>query len=76
MRRVAAFILLIALSVMCSPAQAEDTAATAENMRRAKTGAKQHQKMLKKLNKKQRRSMKKYEKEQRKAARKSPRRTN
>jgi|CZLA01.1.fsa_nt_gi hypothetical protein len=72
MRRIVAFMLLIALSVAYSlPAQAENTAATAENMRRAKKGAKQHEKMLKKMNKKQRKSMKKYEKAQRKAAKKA-----
>jgi hypothetical protein len=75
MRRIAVFMLLIALSVAGSlPVQAEDTAATAENMRRAKKGAKQHEKVLKKANKKQRKSMKKYEKAQRKAAKKAQRR--
>jgi len=75
MRRIAAFTLLAALSVAGSlPAQAENTAATAENMRRARQEAKQHQKILKKADKKQRKSMKKYEKAQRKAAKKSSRR--
>jgi Skp family chaperone for outer membrane proteins len=72
MRRIAAFLLLIALSIAFPlPAQAENTATTAENMRRAKKGAKQHEKVLKKMNKKQRKSMKKYEKAQRKSARKA-----
>lgn len=76
MRRIAAFMLLIALSVACSlPAQAENTAAAAENMRRAKMAAKQHEKVLKKLNKKQHKAMKKYDKTQRKAAKKAQRRT-
>lgn len=75
MKRIAASVLLVALSVAGSlPAQAENTAATAENMRRAKKGAKQHEKVLKKLNKKQRKSMKKYENAQRKAAKKAQRR--
>jgi uncharacterized membrane protein (DUF106 family) len=75
MKRIAAFMLMIALGVACSiPAQAEDTAATAENMRRSRKAAKDHQKMLKKADKKQRKAMKKYEKAQRKAA-KSNRRT-
>jgi Skp family chaperone for outer membrane proteins len=75
MKRIAAFMLMIALSVACSiPAQGEDTAATAENMRRAKREAKQHQRVLKKLNKQQRKSATKYEKAQRKAA-KANRRT-
>jgi Skp family chaperone for outer membrane proteins len=77
MRRIAAFIVLIVLSSACSlPAQAENTATTAENMRRAKKGAKQHEKVLRKLNKKQRKSMKKYEKAQRKAAKKANRSRN
>jgi hypothetical protein len=69
MKRIAAFMLMIALSVACSiPVQAEDTAATAENMRRSRKAAKDQQKMLKKADKKQRKAMKKYEKGQRKAA--------
>jgi uncharacterized membrane protein (DUF106 family) len=75
MKRIAAFMLMIALGVACSiPAQAEDTAATAENMRRSRKAAKDQQKMLKKADKKQRKAMKKYEKAQRKAA-KANRRT-
>jgi uncharacterized membrane protein (DUF106 family) len=71
MKRIAALLLLIALTVACSmPARAQNTT-TAENMRRAKKGAKQHQKVLKKLSKKQQKSMKKYQKAQRKAAKKS-----
>src|ERR1019366_6725670 len=47
MKRIAASVLLVALSVAGSlPAQAENTAATAENMRRAKKGAKRHEKVL------------------------------
>jgi hypothetical protein len=69
MKRIAAFMLLLALSVACSiPVQAEDTAATAENMRRSRKAAKDQQKMLKKADKKQRKAMKKYDKAQRKAA--------
>ena len=75
MKRIAAFMLMIALSVACSiPVQAEDTAATAENMRRSRKAAKDQQKMLKKADKKQRKAVKKYEKGQRKAA-KANRRT-
>ena len=73
MRRIAAFMLLIALSIACSmPAQAQRTT-TAENMRRSKKAAKQHQKVLKKMSKKQRKAMKKSAKAQRKAARKANR---
>jgi Skp family chaperone for outer membrane proteins len=74
MKRIAAFMLMIALSVACSiPAQAQRTS-TAENMRRSRKEAKQQQKVLKKLSKKQRKAMKKYDKAQRKAA-KANRRT-
>jgi hypothetical protein len=67
MKRIVPFMLMIALSGACSiPAQAEDTRATAENMRRARRGAKDQQKMLKKAAKNQRKAMKKYEKAQRK----------
>lgn len=67
MKRIAAFMLMIAISVACSmPVQAEDTAATAENMRRSRKAAKDQQRMLKKADKKQRKAMKKYEKAQRK----------
>jgi hypothetical protein len=75
MKRIAAFLLLIALGVACSmPVQAEDTAATAENMRRSRKDAKQQQKVLKNMSKKQRKAMKKYQNSQRKAA-KANRRT-
>jgi Skp family chaperone for outer membrane proteins len=75
MKRIVPFILLIALSCACSiPAQAEDTRATAENMRRARQGAKDQQKMLKKADKKQRKAMKKYDKARRKAAQRASRR--
>ena len=75
MKRIAVFMLMIALSVACSiPVQAEDTAATAENMRRSRKAAKDQQKMLKKADKRQRKAVKKYEKGQRKAA-KANRRT-
>jgi uncharacterized membrane protein (DUF106 family) len=69
MKRIAAFILLAALSVVCSmPVQAQSTT-TAENMHRSRREAKQQQKMSKKLAKKQRKAMKKSQKAQRKAYR-------
>jgi hypothetical protein len=69
MKRIAAFLLLAALSVMCSmPVQGQQTS-TAENMHRARQGAKRQQKASKKLAKKQRKAMKKSEKAQRKAYR-------
>ena len=75
MKRIAAFILVLAaLSAAASiPAQAQRTT-TAENMRRSRKDAKQQKKVLKKMSKKQRKAMKKYEKAQRKAA-KANRRT-
>jgi len=71
MKRVAAFVLLVALSVACSlPAQARRTV-TEDNMRRSHREAKQQQKLLKKLSKKQRKAMKKYQRAQRKAIKKA-----
>jgi hypothetical protein len=73
MKRLAAFLLLAALSVVCSmPVQAQNTT-TNENMHRARQGAKQHRKALKKLSKKQRKAMKKSGVSQRKASKKSKR---
>jgi Spy/CpxP family protein refolding chaperone len=73
MKRIAAFLLLAALSVACSmPVQAQNTT-TDENMHRARQGAKRQQKVSKKLTKKQRKAMKKSAKAQRKAAKQSQR---
>ena len=73
MKRLAAFLLLAALSVVCSmPVQAQNTT-TDENMHRARQAAKQHRKALKKLSKKQRKAMKKSGMAQRKATKKSKR---
>jgi hypothetical protein len=75
MKRIAAFLLLAALSVACSmPAQAQNTT-TDENMHRARQAAKQHRKEMKKLSKKQRKAMKKSGIAQRKETKKSKRRT-
>jgi uncharacterized membrane protein (DUF106 family) len=74
MKRLAAFLLLAALSVACSmPMQAQNTT-TDENMHRARQAAKQHKKELKKLSKKQRKAMKKSGMAQPKASKKSKRR--
>jgi Skp family chaperone for outer membrane proteins len=71
MKRIAAFLLLAALSVVCSmPVQAQNTT-TAENMHRAQQSAKRQQKVSKKLAKKQRKAMKKSQKAQRKAYRRT-----
>jgi hypothetical protein len=74
MKRIAAFILLVASSVAGSiPAQAQRISPQ-ENTRRSSKAAKKQQKFLNKTNKKQRKAMKKYEKAQRKATKKSNRR--
>lgn len=70
MKRIAAFILLAALSVAGStPARAEkENRSIGENSIEAKKAAKQQQKASKKIARKQQKSMKKYQKAQRKAA--------
>lgn len=74
MKRLATFLLLAALSVVCSmPVQAKNTTTT-ENMHQARQAAKQHRKALNKLSKKQRKAMKKSAKAQRKANKRSNRR--
>ena len=75
MKRIAAFLLLAALSVAGSmPVQAQNTT-TDENMHRARQAAKKQQKVSKKLAKKQRKAMKKSAKAQHKATKKSQRRS-
>jgi len=77
MKRVAAFILLAALSVAWSiPAKAQSpgVAEYASSSREFdKKSAKQQNKRLKKASRKQQRAMKKYSKAQRKAAKKANR---
>lgn len=76
MKRIAAFALLVTLSAVCfTPAFAENTAVTAENMRRAHKAAKQQQKLSNKMSKKQRKAIKNYNKAQRKALKKASRRS-
>jgi hypothetical protein len=71
MKRLAAFLLLAALSVACSmPVQAQNTT-TNENRHRARQAAKQHRKAMKKLSKQQRKAMKKSGKAQRKTNKRS-----
>jgi hypothetical protein len=71
MKRIPAFMLLVALSFAGSiPAHAQRISPE-ENARQSSRAAKKQQKMLKKANKKQRKAMKKYEKAQRKATRKA-----
>jgi hypothetical protein len=74
MKRIAAFMLLVALSVAGSiPAKAQRIS-VAENARQSQKAAKKQQKMLRKADKKQRKAMKKYAKAQRKAVKKANRR--
>ncbi len=76
MKRVAAFLLLLALSVAWSiPACAQpENRSIGENGREARKAAKQQQKSVKKAARKQRKAMKKYQKQQKNAARQSQRR--
>ena len=74
MKRIAAFILLVALSVAGAiPAQGQRISPE-ENARQSRKAIKKQQKMLNKANKKQRKAMKKSEKAQRKATKKANRR--
>jgi hypothetical protein len=70
MKRIAAFILLVAPTVAWSiPANAQrENTSIGENGREAKKASKQYQKASKKAARKQRKAMKKYQKAQRKAA--------
>jgi len=70
MKRIAVFLLLVALGVACSiPANAQrENARSRESDRQARKAAKQNQKAIKKIARQQRKAIKKYQKEQRKAA--------
>jgi hypothetical protein len=74
MKRVSAFILLIALSFACSISAEAQIFMGKDSARQAQNAAKKQQKGSKKAAKKQRKAMKKYEKAQRKAAKKAQRR--
>ena len=72
MQRIPALVLLVALSGACFVSSyAEDTAVTAENMRRAHKAAKQQRKVSKKMAKKQQKAIKKYDKTQRKQSKRA-----
>jgi uncharacterized protein HemX len=77
MKRVAALILLIVLSLAGSiPVFAQpENRSIGENGREAKRASKQYQKAQKKAAKKQRKLMKKYQKQQRRAAKRQNRRS-
>jgi hypothetical protein len=71
MKRIATFMLLIALSIVgMVPANAQFTSVD-ENARQSRAAAKQQQRAMKKSAKQQRKAMKKYQKAQRKAVRKA-----
>jgi len=73
MKRIAAFLLLAALSFAAAmPAQAQRISPE-ENDRQSQKAIKQQQKMLKKANKKQAKAAKKAEKKQKKAVKKANR---
>jgi Tfp pilus assembly protein PilV len=73
MKRLAAFMLLIALSIVGTiPVQAQRISQE-ENARQSRKAAKKQQKMLNKQNKRQQKAMKKNAKAQRKAVRKANR---
>lgn len=69
MKRLAALILLAALTAASLPAAAQrENRSIGENSREARKAAKQQQKASKKLAKKQRKAAKKYQKAQRKSS--------
>ena len=73
MKRIAAFMLLIALSIAGAiPVHAQRTTPE-EDARQSRKAAKNQQKMLKKQNKRQQKAMKKNAKAQRKAVKKANR---
>ena len=74
MKRVAAFTLLVALSVPWSMPVKAQSISVAEGARRSRKADKKQQKMNKKAAKKQQKAMKKSAKAQRKAAKKANRR--
>lgn len=74
MKRIAAFMLLLALSLVCVIPAGAQNARTKQNARMAKKAAKQNQKAVKKAAKKQRKAAKKSQRASRRAAKRSQRR--
>jgi len=73
-KRIAAFVLLLALTVaVAAPAFAQTT--TVEDTRQMRSAAKRQQKMMKRQAKRQRRAQKRAEKAQRKAQKANRHRT-
>lgn len=77
MKRIAAFLLLLASAVAyTSPAVAQrENRSIGENGKEARKAAKQQRKTVNRNAKKQRKAMKKYQKAQRKAAKQQRRRS-
>jgi Tfp pilus assembly protein PilV len=73
MKRIGAFLLLLALAVAGSTALQAQRMSPEENARQSRKAAKSQQKMLKHMNKKQRKAQKKAEKAQRKETKKANR---
>jgi uncharacterized protein HemX len=71
MKRIAAFVLLLALSLAGSIPVHAQRMTPEQNARQSRKAAKKQQKFLNKANKKQRKAMKKYEKAQRKATKRA-----
>jgi len=71
MKRIAAFLLLVALSFAGSMPVHAQRMTPEENARQSRKADKKQQKFLKKAAKKQRKATKKFEKAQRKATRKA-----
>jgi hypothetical protein len=73
MKRIAAFMLLIALSFAASIPAAAQRISPKENARQSRKAAAKQQKFLKKAAKKQNKAAKKYAKQERKATKKANR---
>ena len=73
MKRIAAFTLLVALSVSWSISAKAQSPGVAEYLRQSRVANKKQQKTLRKAAKKQRKALKKYAKAQRKAVKKANR---
>jgi hypothetical protein len=71
MKRIAVFMLLVALSFAGAIPVYAQRMSVEQNARQSQKAARKQQKMLKKANKKQQKAMKKYERSQRKATKKA-----
>ncbi|HEY6303780.1 MAG TPA: hypothetical protein VIX14_12010 [Terriglobales bacterium] len=74
MKRIAAFMLLVVLSIAGSMPTHAQRISPEQNARQSRKAIKKQQKMLNKANKKQRKAMKKAAKTQRKATKRANRR--